>query len=86
MLCAASCRNEVELARAGDLGLDFVTLWPDSTRSFPARRHWEVFTRLCRHSPLPVYAQGASGAADIERVRESGGFGVVVDHAYEAKA
>lgn len=78
-LVAATCRNEAELARAGELALDFVALSPGpaadvrpGSRSFD----WERFARLCLRSPLPVYALGGVLPGDLERVRDCGGFGV----------
>lgn len=73
-LVAASCRDEVELARAGNLALDFITLSPVCTGS--KALGWDGFERLCRLSPLPVYALGGMVQADLERVRACGGFGV----------
>lgn len=78
-LVGASCHSEAELARAGELALDFVTLpaapsAPDQTDAQPI--DWDAFARLCRHSPLPVYALGGVAPGDLERAREHGGFGV----------
>jgi 8-oxo-dGTP diphosphatase len=78
-LVAASCRNAAELARAGALALDFVTLSPDSADGgLPRARSldWEAFARLCRRAPLPVYALGGVVPADLEHARDRGGFGV----------
>lgn len=78
-LVAASCHDETELARAGDLALDFVTVSPvQTTASHPGANMlgWAGFERLCRRSPLPVYALGGVTPADLQRAREHGGFGV----------
>lgn len=81
----ASCRDEAQLARAGELALDFVTLSPVRTA---ARQHhaaclgWQGFERLCRSSPLPVYALGGVSPDDLARCRECGGFGVAGHQAF----
>ncbi|NBB92926.1 MAG: Nudix family hydrolase [Gammaproteobacteria bacterium] len=73
-LVAAACRDEQQLERAGALKLDFVTL--PAARSGSAAIDWKGFERLCRCSPLPVYAQGDAAGVELERVRACGGFGV----------
>ncbi|RFF29721.1 Nudix family hydrolase [Wenzhouxiangella sediminis] len=86
-LVAASCRNSAELARAGELALDFVTLRPGSAacgHQGPLPFDWEEFARLCRCSPLPVFALGGLLPGDLERVRERGGFGVAGTHGFGA--
>jgi 8-oxo-dGTP diphosphatase len=85
-LVAASCNDESDLARAGRLALDFVTIGPvrsETQRSEPDSPavSWRGFEGLCRLSPLPVYALGDLGPADLARVRERGGFGVASDRA-----
>lgn len=78
-LVAASCRDPAELTRAGELALDFVTLSPVRTATTHPGAScfgWEGFERLCRFSPLPVYAQGGMAPGDLRHVRERGGFGV----------
>ncbi len=86
-LVVASCRDEADLARAGSLGLDFVTLSPvlggvgaDAT----TRLGWSGFERLSRSSPLPVYALGGVGPSDLGCARERGGFGVAGTRAFGA--
>ncbi|HSH26372.1 MAG TPA: thiamine phosphate synthase, partial [Wenzhouxiangella sp.] len=75
-LVGAFCHSEAQLARAGELALDFVTLpvVPDQADAQPVDR--DAFARLCRQSPLPVYALGGVAFEDLERTREHGGFGV----------
>jgi 8-oxo-dGTP diphosphatase len=78
-LVAASCHGPEQLARAGRLGLDFVTVSPvQPTTSHPGAGTlgWQGFERLCRVSPLPVFALGGVGPEDLDRAREQGGFGV----------
>ncbi|MDZ7789685.1 MAG: Nudix family hydrolase [Xanthomonadales bacterium] len=84
-LVIASCRDEADLARAGALGLDFVTLscvLGGSGSDAATPLGWDGFERLCRSSPLPVYALGGVAAADLDRARSRGGFGVAGTRAF----
>jgi 8-oxo-dGTP diphosphatase len=88
LLVAAACGSESELARAGELALDFVTVSPVRTsagHSDATPLGWEGFERLCRLSPLPVYALGGVGPDDLDRARRHGGFGVAGMHAFGAR-
>lgn len=79
LLVCASCHDESELHRAGQLGLDFVTLSPVlPTATHPQSRvlGWDGFERLCAQSPLPVLALGGLGPSDLARARQHGAFGV----------
>lgn len=75
----ASCQNEQELARSGQLGLDFVTvspLRPSASHPDAQPLGWDGLERLCRLSPLPVLALGGVGPADLDQARQCGAFGV----------
>ena len=77
--CGASCHNAVELARARDLGLDFVVLGP--VAATPSHRDaqplgWQDFSRLIRDYPLPVYALGGLRANQLEEAWRHGAHGV----------
>jgi len=79
MLVGVSCHDADTLAKAGEIGADFVCLSPiDSTASSPEYGPWEWndFASLCAQSPLPVMAAGGIRADDLDRSREAGGFGV----------
>ncbi len=79
--CAASCHNAGELAHARELGLDFVVLGPvAATPSHPgaATLGWQGFSDLVRDYPLPVFALGGMGAADLERAWSCGAHGVAM--------
>ncbi|WP_376689812.1 Nudix family hydrolase [Wenzhouxiangella sp. EGI_FJ10409] len=83
-LVMACCRNESDLARAGALGLDFVTLSPVLGTEGVEHAEplgWAGFERLSRRSPLPVYARGGVGPGDLSGARERGGFGVAGTYA-----
>ncbi len=78
-LVAASCHNRAELARAGELELDFVCLSPVlPTTSHPGAGTlgWDGFEQLCVHSALPVMALGGVGPHDLATARRRGAFGV----------
>jgi 8-oxo-dGTP diphosphatase len=76
---AASCHNEEEIARACDLGLDFICVSPVlHTPSHPAAAvlGWQRFERLCALSSLPVYALGGLSVNNFTEARECGAIGV----------
>jgi 8-oxo-dGTP diphosphatase len=81
MLCAASCHDQVELARAVELGVDFVVLGPVlPTPSHATARAlgWTRFEELARGMPLPVYALGGLIRADLEQAMRHGAHGVAL--------
>jgi 8-oxo-dGTP diphosphatase len=81
MLCAASCHDEAELARAVELGVDFVVLGPVlPTPSHATARPlgWTRFEELSRGMPLPVYALGGVKRADLEQAMRHGAHGVAL--------
>lgn len=78
-LVGASCHNAAELARAADLGLDFVVLGPVmQTASHPhaPALGWERFSELIARYPLPVYALGGLREAHLERAWAAGAHGI----------
>jgi len=78
-LVGASCHNERELARAADIGADFVVLGPvKATPSHPEApvMGWDRFTRLIADYPLPVYALGGLTRADMQTAWRAGAHGV----------
>jgi 8-oxo-dGTP diphosphatase len=80
-LVGASCHSGVELAHAARLGLDFVQLSPVlPTLSHPgaATLGWDGFAGLIRDYPLPVYALGGMGAAQLDMARGMGAHGIAV--------
>lgn len=67
---AASCHNPEELARACACGVDFAVLSPVcATASHRGREPlgWSTFSDWIHDIPIPVYALGGLGAADLER-------------------
>lgn len=78
-LVAASCHDAGELAQAVRLGLDFVVLGPvRETASHPGQPGlgWAAFSGLLKGMPLPVYALGGLGWADLAAARQAGAHGV----------
>jgi len=78
-LVAASCHDERDLARAADLGLDFVVVGTVmATPSHPGRATlgWTGLTKLLSHCPLPAYAIGGLSRADIASARLAGAHGI----------
>ena len=84
MLCAASCHDGTELARAAALGLDFAVLGPvASTPSHPEAKPlgWQRVAELLRSPPLPVYALGGLERADLNTAIAHGAHGVALRRA-----
>ncbi|PZP55557.1 MAG: Nudix family hydrolase [Azospira oryzae] len=77
--CGASCHNEAELARAAELGVDFVALGPVlPTLSHPGAPPlgWRRFADLVRDYPLPVFALGGMRRSHLETAWQHGAHGV----------
>ena len=80
-LCGASCHDDVELAHAARLALDYVVLGPVlSTPSHPQHRPmgWSHFSELIRNFPLPVYAIGGMSEERLESAWQSGAHGIAM--------
>lgn len=84
LLCAASCHDATEVARAGQLALDFVVLGPvASTPTHPQAQPlgWAAFARAVAGTRVPVYALGGLSAADLAVAIEHGAHGVALRRA-----
>jgi 8-oxo-dGTP diphosphatase len=84
MLCGASCHARADIGRAGALGLDFAVLGPVApTPSHPGAPTlgWEGFTAIAAHAPLPIYALGGLGPADLPVAIAHGAHGVALRRA-----
>ncbi|HXN16551.1 MAG TPA: Nudix family hydrolase [Usitatibacter sp.] len=80
-LIGASCHDERELAKAEQIGVDYVVLGPvNATASHPALEAlgWERFERLARDRPMPVYAIGGLTRADLAQARRHAAHGVAL--------
>jgi len=77
--CGASCHDVAELARARELGADFVVLGPVSaTPSHQGAKllGWRKFAQLIRDYPLPVYALGGMRPGDLAHAWSHGAHGI----------
>jgi 8-oxo-dGTP diphosphatase len=76
---AASCHDAIELARAAELGADFVVLsqvLPTATHPGVAGMGWERFAALVRGYPLPVFALGGMRRDTLETAMDHGAHGI----------
>lgn len=79
VLFGASCHNFEEIAQAGRLGVDYITLSPvASTQSHPDAQPlgWQAFTGLAECAAVPVYALGGMTQMDLDEARSSGAQGI----------
>jgi len=80
-LIGASCHNAGELARAVELGIDFVVLGPVApTPSHPGAPvlGFDMLAQIIRDCPLPVYALGGMRRTDLDRAWQSGAHGIAM--------
>jgi 8-oxo-dGTP diphosphatase len=78
-IVGASCHNQLELAQAAQLGLDFVVLGPvHETPTHPgaATLGWARFATLLADYPLPVYAVGGLRERDLQDAWKAGAHGI----------
>jgi 8-oxo-dGTP diphosphatase len=78
-LVAASCHNSTELARAAELGVDFVVLGAvkeTSSHKDGAVLGWKQFSELIERFGLPVFALGGMAQVDMEIAWQSGAHGI----------
>ena len=78
-LLSCACHNTSQLEEAAALQADLVTLSPvQETESHPGVEAigWQKFNELIEKLPVPVYALGGLGRADIRRAKGLGGQGV----------
>lgn len=76
---AVSCHDRSELQASVDAGADFAVLSPvAATGSHPGRAAlgWHGFARMRADLPLPVYALGGVGEADLDSAWRHGAQGV----------
>jgi len=79
LVCAASCHTSAEIARAGDLALDFAVLGPvRATPSHPGApaMGFDGFARTVAATTLPVYALGGLAAGDLPSAIDAGAHGI----------
>lgn len=88
-LVGASCHERNELEKAAALGLDFAVLGPvQATASHPGQPGlgWDNFSRLIEDLPLPVFALGGLGLADMEVAYQAGAHGIAAIRAAWTKS
>jgi 8-oxo-dGTP diphosphatase len=84
MMAAASCHTRDDVARAGELDLDFAVLGPvAATPTHPQAvpLGWSGFAATVAGTRLPVYALGGLRADDINRAIDQGAQGVAMRRA-----
>ena len=84
MLCAASCHDSAELARAAKLGLDFAvlgTVAPTPSHPDAEPLGWARVEELLRATPLPVYALGGLSRDDLDTAIAHGAHGIALRRA-----
>ena len=77
----ASCHTAAEIARAGELGLDYALLGPvkpTPTHPEAAGLGWETFARRIAGNTLPVFALGGLRPADLAEAQAHGAHGVAL--------
>jgi 8-oxo-dGTP diphosphatase len=78
-LVAASCHDAAELKRAAEYQLDFAVLGavkPTATHPGHPGHGWPTVAKLLANYPLPVYAIGGLGPADLGSARLAGAHGI----------
>jgi 8-oxo-dGTP diphosphatase len=84
MLCAASCHDLAELARATELGLDFAVLGPVAptpTHDYGEPLGWPRVAAMLRGISIPVYALGGLRHSDLDVAIAHGAHGVALRRA-----
>ncbi|KAB2841501.1 MAG: Nudix family hydrolase [Burkholderiales bacterium] len=84
LLVGASCHNAVELAQAVKLAVDCVVLGPvAATPTHPEAEPlgWVRCAELARALPMPVYALGGLGHADLRSAWQAGAHGIALRRA-----
>jgi 8-oxo-dGTP diphosphatase len=79
LLVGASCHDAADLAQAARVGADFALLGPvAATTTHPGAvpLGWRTFALLAHRAPLPVYALGGLGPADLAQARRHGAQGI----------
>lgn len=74
---SASCHNELELKKAEEIGVDFVTLSPVSKTFKPGSlMGWDNFRHLVAMANIPVFALGGMTPQDLPVVKGMGAQGI----------
>jgi 8-oxo-dGTP diphosphatase len=84
LLCAASCHDHAELARAAALNLDFAVLGPVASTPSHAQAvplGWPCVAALLRGTEMPVYALGGLDHSDLDTAIAHGAHGIALRRA-----
>ncbi len=84
MMAAASCHTAAQIARAGELDLDFValgTVAPTATHPHALPLGWHGFAAAIAGTRVPVYALGGLDSDDLETAVAHGAQGVALRRA-----
>jgi 8-oxo-dGTP diphosphatase len=79
ILLSASCHNEIEIAQAHEIGVDFICLSPVlATNSHPGESGmgWDKFAELVEVAKLPTYALGGMGKHHLKMAMQHGAQGI----------
>lgn len=84
-LLAVSTHNEMEIAKALELGADFILLSPvKETSSHPGEPGlgWSKFAEMAANVPVPIYALGGMSEADMMDAKMHGAQGIAAISGY----
>ena len=84
LLTAASCHTPEEIARAGDLGVDFAVMGPVAptpTHAFAVPLGFDGFERAVAGTRVPVYALGGLAMEDLDAAIDHAAHGVALRRA-----
>ncbi len=84
-LLAVSTHNEMEIAKALELGADFILLSPvKETSSHPGEPGlgWHKFAEMAANVPVPIYALGGMNEADLTDAKMYGAQGIAAISGY----
>lgn len=82
-IVSAACHNIEQLKQAESIGVDFVALSPVlQTKTHPEAKPlgWELFSKLCQSTKVPVYALGGLTQKHLEQVISLGAYGIAAIH------
>ena len=80
-LVGASCHDAAEIARAAEIGVDYVVVGPvKATASHPGAKPigWDGLAALVRDQPMPAYAIGGLTRSDLDEARRRAAHGVAL--------
>lgn len=83
--CAASCHNQIELAHASQLGLDFAVVSTSTASHFQPDAQvldWNAFAQVVEGNVIPVYASGGIDIKKLEHAWQAGAHGVAMPLEY----